>query len=86
MVIKEKRYLTFSIYLNGYSFTLQFQAFDPVRMMQYVYGFEIRKNNQPWRWAKIYKGDYGLMYTEGRRGKEVVGWRLRGPFEFIAIT
>lgn len=56
-----------------------------VTCMQYLTGFEIRKNNQPWRWVKIYKGDYGLIYSEGEKGKELVGWKLRSPFEFTTV-
>ena len=80
-----KRSFVFSIYCNGWSLALWFRGFDPIMSMQSVYGFEIRKQHTSWRWVKIYKGDYGLMYSEGKKGKEVVGWKLRGPFEFTQI-
>lgn len=77
--------LTFSIYCNGYGLVIWLRAFDVYQLIQYVTGFQILKGNAPWRWVKIYKGDYGLMYSEGRKGKEIVGWKLRGPFEFTHV-
>jgi hypothetical protein len=76
---------TFIVSFNGYCFSFWLKAFDPVRSIQHVTGFEIRKGHRPWRWVKVYKGDYGLIYSEGRKGNEVVGWRLRGPFEFTTV-